>query len=283
MHLSRHNTLFCKPENEFRFFQVIFSTLLLQFSPKFNLSRSPSLDMPTGKNQRKRQQRRPRRRAPSSSAPTLYRPSRSQLTLRGPGVIVPDRYTAKLVYFDDQIQRTQSTALYTNWRFRTNGAFDVDPALASGSLTGFGELMTLYTSFRVHAFSFQWDVTNNETFPLVVGHFPSQQDLGGNFTGFLGFLEQSRAQSKILSAKGGSDRAQFKQRYTLAAFKGDISPETDITYVGNASGNPTTLMYHNWGCYSGTGASLTASGGISCMLRVWMEVEFFGRRTFSTG
>lgn len=189
-------------------------------------------------------------------------------------MIVPDRLVTTLNYLDDFPTRTNAGVAYTTWRYVTNGVFDPDTG-AGGTVTGFTQIMALYTNYRVRSFGFEWEGVNLDTNPLIIGHFASNTDVGGNVATFLGLLEQGHSQKKLLAGKGGMDRAQFKYKYNLSDILGDVQPETEQAYVGTLTANPTSTLFHNFGVYMTTG---TLTNGVSNMISLHYEVEFFNRK-----
>lgn len=171
------------------------------------------------------------------------------LSSKGPFVrAMPDAVVVKL-RFNILAQMINIGATISSRRWSSN-AFDVDPLLLSTAMAGFAEWAAFYEQFRVTDFTSRVTISNNETFPVLVLHGYSKDDVGLNglslnFSGNPFFVE------KMISAKGGMDRHTFVTQRSLVEIAGTKEVLTDDRYAGFTSGAaPSRLCFMNLGTVS---------------------------------
>ncbi len=103
-------------------------------------------------------------------------------------------------------------------RFRPNALYDIDPVLGSTVVPNFVEISTLYQYNRVIGVQHNITICNNETFPLNVYSIYSNTDPGT--LGHVQLQGNRLCRYKMVSAKGGMDRATLTGRTTVANIVG---------------------------------------------------------------
>jgi hypothetical protein len=154
-----------------------------------------------------------------------------------------------------------------------NAAYDPDPLLGSGSLTGFNEWAAFYTHYRVLSFCYDVQISNQESFPLVALVAPTHTDVGANYTSTDQFSEFPYGKKNILSAKTGKDNCRFRGDVNIAKFEGSREPLTDMSFASAVATVPAQLRFFNIGCDSG---SVYVNGVFVSVLLIY-EVQFFAR------
>lgn len=184
-----------------------------------------------------------------------------------------------LHYQDTILSRNNAGAVYCTWRYRMNSAYDPDPLLASGSISGFNEYAALYFNYLVVDFSAHIEVVNNEPQPVVIVWTPTISDLGGNSSLVDQFPEMTNfSGSKVLSAKSGQDRARLNRTINLARFEGSPAWYVLDTYGSSVTTNPTAVRYFNIGFYASAALTL----GVTASVRLTYRVYFSKRRPVAT-
>ncbi len=177
----------------------------------------------------------------------------------------PDSALVELRYNDGFLERTNSSSSIASWRFVMNSVYDPDPTIGSGSVAGHNIWGQIYSTYRVLGLGYNVTFTNNETFGVQVLTCPTTFDLGNNSANTEQFGEAKYGQSRMLSAKGGQDRATISGYVNLSEFFGK-SYLYDSTFNSSVAGSPATLLYLNLGVNAGSN-SLTAGGVIQqCVL-----------------
>lgn len=202
------------------------------------------------------------------------------LILKSPGMIVPDRLIVPLNYTDETYNRTSNTNIAGGWALRPTAPYDPDPALGSGSITGFSELAALYNSYRVLVFRYTWNVVNNESFPVLVFSFPTYGGITITPANVIQYSEGPYVRKRILAAKGGMDRAALSHNLSVPQFLGSKYALFDDNWKSLVNTVPALNIFQNFVFQSGTAAPFT-SAGISSFLNVIMTVEFFERKAIN--
>jgi hypothetical protein len=182
-----------------------------------------------------------------------------------------------MLWLDETYYRTNNGSSYANWRIRTNGLYDPDPALATGGIPGFVELGAIYSYYRVHSWEYDWEVANQEAFPLAVITVPLPADPGANASNFQQLSMVPYAKKTLLSAKGGQDRARLRGKMSTEKLVGSEYARYITDYAGTNAAIPSTLVYQAFGVASTN--TLTTAAGIYSSLRITFHVEWYKRVT----
>jgi hypothetical protein len=157
-----------------------------------------------------------------------------------------------------------------------NSAWDPDPLLSSGSLSGYAEWAAFYFNYRVVKFSYDVTLSNLETHPVSTVCAPTTADLGSNYSNTPQISEFPYGKMSIMSAATGMDRCRFTGTIDLPKFLGDPQfYRGDLLFQSATGTNPGNLLYMNFGAYSG----INFANGIFVSARLGYLVEFFYKRT----
>lgn len=209
----------------------------------------------------------------------------STVTIRQPGVICADRYRVKLRYVDTTSNRVGSVGNSFGYiRYWANNLFDPNPLVFTTVVPGFKQLTTLYDRYRVRSTKLTVRCTNMEAFPVMVLIWPSFVDLTTSISNQ--FLQEMLANPyvkyKMLSPKGGMDRAQLSNYISWTKFSGTKNVSTDTDYSALVSTAPAQLFFFNIAAYSVDGANFTANTSVVYEARLTFYSEFYERNTLAS-
>lgn len=166
--------------------------------------------------------------------------------IRGP---VLDQVVVELPWVDQTLQRGNVGNTICSWRYRMNSAYDPDPLVFTGAVSGIDSWSVQYKTYRVLAFKYDITIMNEEAFPLIVTCCPTQTDIGVNSIQAPNFGEVKYGQLKPLSAKGGLDQARMRGQINMAAFFG-TNYLWASDFNADINGNPLHPIYFNVGLES---------------------------------
>ena len=195
--------------------------------------------------------------------------------------IMPAEKRAKLYYVDSSTVRNNPGGSYLVYSMRINDLYDPDPAILSGSVSNFKEMMQFYSYYKVHHTDIHWEVINLESFPLSCGICLTQTNLTGVIASLAdaqNALENDFATGvKTVSAKGGLDKTSFQlTKFNLHQLLGNKQQyEGDVNYSGLGLATPTTPLWANFIVYAPTGATLT--NGYANSTKIQFYTHFYGR------
>jgi hypothetical protein len=202
--------------------------------------------------------------------PAPFIAGRTQRIGRNP---VPDSVLVSLYYQDTQVVRNNAGFFFTSWRYKMNSAFDPDPLIGSGSLSGFNEWATMYTTYRVIGFSYQISIANMDSFPYLVVICPSLTDVGSNYANTDQLSEFPYGRKSLISAKGGMDKCSLNGLVNLPALEGSATYYQSNEFASLISTNPSTIRYFN----IGASAPVVMVNGVFISVRLKYEVLFYRR------
>lgn len=198
--------------------------------------------------------------------------------LKTPRTVMPVTLRTHCKYIVQDVVATVG-AVQASIRFR-NDAYDVDPALASTAMPGFGELAQLYSRFRTYGMSYKFSAANQEAFSMTVIHGFSGSSIA---TGSLGitYAGNPMFNTSILGPLTGQNRGTFRQSKTVREIAGSDQPIYDDIYTGSTTSStlPTAGTVY---CYFGiiTPVVMTAAG---CLVTVEVTLDLlFYRPNFLT-
>lgn len=163
-------------------------------------------------------------------------------------------------------------ATFASVRFRPSSAFDVDPTIGGTSIPGFNELAGLYGRYRMVAFSADVTAVNDENFPINVMVFPSNFDLGSNYSQVQSMVGNSLAKIRYLSPRGGMDRSTIHTPWWSAnRIVGSDAPMVDTDFSASVSGNPVNNTYLNIGIWTGNSTALVNGVGLKVVITIQIK------------
>ena len=160
---------------------------------------------------------------------------------------------------------------YASFRLRPSSAFDVDPTIGGTSMPGFNEIAGAYGRYRMIRFRTSVTAVNLETFPVNLIAFPSNFDLGNNYSLVQSMFGNTFASYRYLSPQGGLDRATILTRwYTAAEILGTDAPLVDTDFSATVATSPVNNTYMNYGIWTGNASNLVSGIG----LQVTLDIEY---------
>lgn len=193
----------------------------------------------------------------------------------------PDSVIVRLNYRDNTISAMNPGGTQFAVRtMRLNDAWDPDPALGSGSISGFQEWCNLYGRWRVRSVNIDWALGNTTTTYVQAYFYATQNNTVPATVGAaINFSEIPFATPvKTLGPVSSYQAIQrWKKTYDIGEVYGsqseNIANET-LTGTGTATpGSPATRLYVNFVTYAGAAYSLNLNSSLS----MTYEIEFFGR------
>jgi len=197
-------------------------------------------------------------------------------------VVSRDTQRVTLAYQDVSLSRAVSLLnSYFIYTMRLNGVYDPDPLLLTGSVTGFAEWGGLYRQYLVEAVTITWSVVNRENFPVIIVFAPSlssQAAVISSGQAVANLAENKFAQTRVLSAQGGQDRARIRVTIKLSSYVALPQQYNSGIYsgfMGAAPSNPSNLIYGNFCGY----APSTFTNGIVSDLKVRFHTKLYDVQT----
>lgn len=193
---------------------------------------------------------------------------------------MPDILYAVLRYLDAVLVRNAPGASFYVFALRLNDLFDPDPAILSGSVSNFKEVMLFFLYYIVLNARIRWSFTNLESFPLNFGIALGNTNLAlsiGSAADAVNAMENDNVTPfKQVSGKGGLDRAIIAMPEIdigRLISKGPYKNSNDYRGVGLAS--PPLALWANFIVVSPTNASI--ANGFTSNLSIEYYSEFTGR------
>jgi hypothetical protein len=193
------------------------------------------------------------------------------LRVRGP---TPDSVLVDLFYQDTTLTRNNVGGLLSSWRYRINSAYDPDPLLGTGAISGFIEWSAFFLHYRVVEFGYDVQLANNESFPLLVLSSPTLVDVGANYSSMDQFSEFPYGRKNLISAKGGQDKMRFRGTIDVAKLEGTREALYDSGFSSNVNTNPAMLRFFNVGFTGGTNVLVN---GVMVSIRLRFKTLFSAR------
>ncbi len=170
----------------------------------------------------------------------------------------PDSLRTELCYVIP-IQQVLGAGTTNSLRFTSN-AYDVDTALASTAMAYFGELALVYSRFRTLAISYEFRVSNSETFPVsmvwgVMTNSLSATALGQNYA------ENPYMHTALLSQNNGSKNSMvMRGKVSLQQVFGTNQVLFDDLFTGSTTAS-TLSSTATANCYiGGVSAAIPVAG-----------------------
>lgn len=234
-----------------------------------------------------RQNNRRRKRAPRRNQGTedpelkATGPSKRAEVCRIRSLVAADTTVVTLSYTEPQITTLNAGggqwAMYT---WRANDAWDPDPAIGSGSISGFTEWASLYNHWRVLECSFHSTLINPTTVDIFAYWVwsvtsPPITSLASAING----SEMPRATKIHALARAGQygSKASWKSRCDLGQLYGNkreyIARNEFAGFGTTAPNSPLSRLYISLVAFSPTAWSTT----LDHVVRFYYTIEFFGR------
>lgn len=195
--------------------------------------------------------------------------------------IMPAENRAKLYYQDSSTVRNNPGGNFLVYSMRINDLYDPDPAILSGSVSNFKEMMQFYSYYKVHHVDVLWQLVNLENFPLSAGIVFSQSNLTGVISSLAdaqnAFENDFATPVRTISSKGGIDKTVFTiTKFDIHKLLGNKQQyEGDVNYSGLGLATPTTPLWANFIVWSPTSAAL--ANGYANSTKLQFYSHFYGR------
>lgn len=198
--------------------------------------------------------------------------------------IMPLTLDRKLSYVDSTTARNNPGGSYLITGIRINDLYDPDPAILTGSISGFKEIMQFYKNYRAIHNEVEVTITNQENFPIIWGLYFSQDNILGlipTAAAALNVLENGYTTgARTISSKGGMDRDTQVCHIPLSDLVGNSALYVgDTQYTGTISTSPAISLWCFLIIVSGTGAVL--NNGIVFNSKYTYKTRFFNRITLN--
>jgi len=223
-----------------------------------------------------------RKNIPDGSKKSMVAPfvATSAALYRPLGQIMPDRIRVQLVYSDPNQQRASVANNYSAWVFRVNSAYDPDPLIASGGISGFNELANFYYFYRVDAVSVDIEAGNEDDFCYTLGMCPTGTVNPGPLLSSRGacvdLLENPRSVQVLMPSSGGPV-ARMKAHYDLASIFGDRNQYlSDHDFTSAVGASPIFQLWLGLVLYTN---GVVGVNGVTISTRLLFNIEFYNRVT----
>lgn len=195
---------------------------------------------------------------------------------------MPDTLRTHLRFKDQELSRFNAAgAQFSVFYLRFNNLFDPDPALGTGSVSGFTELCALYNKYRVLAVEIEWQLGNFGNAPIFAYYYPSTTlTIPATVIGAISQAETPFAVPVRLVAPASSapNIIRFPTRNVVLSSLFGNSREyfSNEDYVGTGTATPAgpaSSLYVIFVAYS----SVTWSYNLNSNISLRFHTEFFGK------
>lgn len=188
----------------------------------------------------------------------------------------PDSFLVNMRYSDPQGNLTNVGSTFSSARYRMNSVWDPDPSLGGGTVDGYTFYASVYGRYRVIGLKFNVSCDNNDTFAKRLIVWPSQTDLGANYSGTDLASELPHARTILLGAKGsGNENRTLRGSYSLARLFGTEQYNASDSSGANYNGNPGIIMFLN----VGTSAASNFVSGANVSIILTYQTLWYTRET----
>jgi len=184
---------------------------------------------------------------------------------------MPERYETRL-RFNKCTNILKAGFAYSNIRFNTSNAFDVDPVLGSTNTPGFSELSGLYRRYRVHNAVCTVRFTNQEVFGLIVYIQPVNADPGADSTSYQTYLSNPMNRKAAVGAVAGAGTHVEKMSLSPQMFGGSSDLKIDDTYSALTNAGPTNGVWLMVGVYAPIDA---LTNGVTVSVDIDLDIDFY--------
>lgn len=202
-------------------------------------------------------------------------------------LLVSDRQFVKLSYQDVTTPTLTGTVSSNSNQYILNGLYDFNTAVASTSIPGYAEWITMYNNYRVHYVKLQYECVNDTDnggngYPIYMwAQFTPTAPTYSTWTGLMEMAGNRYFKYKALSCKGGLDKGKISMSCNLGQLLGNkIEYNTSEFYAGQSGSNPSRAMYGDVGIATLDG---TSAVNLSAYIKVRFVLycEFYNRRTLT--
>ncbi len=205
---------------------------------------------------------------------------RKQNMVMRPGplpVAFAPKHRCILKYISHITGASNSGVQFLTLDYRANGL--ADPSTSGSDVStpdNFATLATIYNNYIVNSCQLDLHVVNRESFDVnvVAGFFPGTKTIG-TAAEAIDVGEGPFGKSRILSVKGGMDRAVIRKRVVLSELWNKRYYYGDSAFEGVGSTNPSVLAHIVICAIASSGN--TMENGIGVQVRLSFDATFTGR------
>ena len=195
--------------------------------------------------------------------------------LRFKGIIMPQKLITNLKYLSTA---TLVSATDTASRqFVANGLYDTDPSLASTAISGFAELMALYSVYRVKRVRISTDFINLDSRPTICNVGFENSFFTANTKNYPYFSEPNQS-SRLIAGIGGNP-VRLNLERSIEELKGDVSATDDRDFAGSVGANPAAPVYVSVAISDPAAYAMT--NGAYIRNEITYETEFYGLKNLN--
>jgi len=184
---------------------------------------------------------------------------------------MPLQMDVRLELVDMAVITSGSTSGAVRWN--PNAPYQPRVSGPTGTVPGFAHWANFYGFYRCVKYSYKVTFTNLEAFPCVVYCLNMNNDPGTSPTAFN--ASNPLCTNKVISSKGGMDRAEMQGTYTVAHVLGSDEVEYSDSYRSLINTTPADVTWLALGAQSNTASVL--SNGVAVRLELRMFTRFYDR------
>jgi hypothetical protein len=198
-----------------------------------------------------------------------------QFIPRGVGLILPDRYRTNLRLWKS-VSTSLSASNQASFRFSPSNAYDIDPVVASTSMSGFVELSTLYGRYRVLSSRCLVRVVNPSLItPLEITLCPVNLDPGPTpSNAYMNTLKEQPYAAFCTGGLAGSPVAKCQATMSTEKIFGSKMALFDDNFQSVVSASPTNNWWWVIALYA---SAVIPTNPIITMVTIDVDCEFFDR------
>lgn len=227
------------------------------------------------KQHREKKSKRTQKRA--TFRPSSLRESRSAARV-GP-ITAGDETDVKLQYVYSSYM-TNAGGGSTGKEWTPNAAYDVDPSLGSTATNGFDAYALLYSYYRVYGYRYDVEIVNRESDAVVAYLYNTNVSVVGSSLDIYAANRFCKT-AQLGRAEGGSNSHRFSGYVPCSELLGSVEAETDATTRAVVTGVPTDLLFCSL-FVQANNATGTLANGVSYIVKITMDVRFYGRVFYSS-
>lgn len=181
---------------------------------------------------------------------------------------------------DDGLTAVSALTTYLNFRYRGNSPFDPNPNIGGASALYFATYSLLYRRYRTLTVVVDYEIVNNENFPIFIAVAPTSFDISGTIVSNVtaanvGELPMAK-RPRLLAPKGGQDRLRDRLLVHWPTFIGNKQAYfADDSYSSLNNTNPVNNMFIQFAVF-GTGLlTLGITANIRLSFRtLWTDFNY---------
>lgn len=203
------------------------------------------------------------------------------LTVRQPGMLVPDRMFCKMRLLDTN---NNAIGIVANPYGLVTYSWNAKTPVGAQQYIGFISMVAFYRYYRIHASKIEVKFTNMEAFPVEVFVVPTNVSLTPVNQALLQeYVQNMGAKFKQLAPRGGIDSCTIKSFITTRKLVGSNSVKFDNTYASISTSTPGNVVFWQVGTYPTVGSNIyTVGNQVQIEVRLTGYCEFYERNVLTS-